>query len=226
MTSHDNPLHRLLGGWRGGLESAAPSVLFAITYAFGGRQLSTALAVAVGAAAALAVARLIRREKPVRVVGGLLAVGVAALVAARTGSAADYFLPSLLANAVSALAWALSIMVGWPLLGVVLGFALKQGTSWREDPDVVRAYGRASWIWAASFVVRAGVQLPLWLSDNVAGLGIARLLLGWPMVLGVIAASWWLIRRTLPPDHPGILHPRSTRRTAHGSKDEEAPDRN
>lgn len=224
MTQHDNPLHRLLGGWRGGLESAAPSVLFAVTYVFGGARLATALIVAVCAAAVLAIARLIRREKPVRVIGGLLAVGVAALVAARTGSAADYFLPSLLANAVSALAWALSIMVGWPLLGVILGFALKQGTSWREDPDVVRAYGRASWIWAASFVVRAGVQLPLWLSDNVAGLGIARLVLGWPMVLGVIAASWWLIRATLPPDHPGILHPRSTRSTVEAAPDETAPE--
>ena len=32
--------------------------------------------------------------------------------------------------------------------------------------------------------------------------------LGWPMVLLVIAASWWTIRRSLPADHPGIMHPR------------------
>lgn len=207
MPSADNPLHRLLGGWRGGVESAAPSVLFAVAFVVSGSNLTAALATALIAAAVLALLRLIARERPVRVVGGLLAVGVAALVAARTGDAADYFLPSLLANMISALAWSLSIMIGWPLLGVILGFALKQRTSWRADPDVVRAYSVASWVWAASFVVRAGVQLPLWLSDNVVGLGVARLVLGWPMVLAVIAVSWWLIRRTLPVGHPGILHP-------------------
>lgn len=202
-----NPLHHLLGGWRGGLESAAPSIVLAVSYVASGSNLNIALIAALAVAAVLALLRIARREKPVRVVGGLLAVGIAALVAARTGSAVDYFLPSLLANVVSALAWALSILIGWPLLGVILGFAFKQRATWRDDADLVHAYSVASWVWTISFVVRAAVQLPLWLTDNVVGLAIARLVLGWPMVLGVIAMSWWLIRRTLPPDHPGVLHP-------------------
>lgn len=209
VADRDNPLHRLLGGWRGGLESAAPSVVFASVYVLARQTLTVALVAAIATAAVLALARLVRRERPVRVLGGLLAVGVAAIVAARTGNAVDYFLPSLLANAVSALAWALSILIGWPLLGVVIGFALKQRTAWRADPDLVRAYSRASWIWAASFVVRAGVQWVLWAGDNVVGLGVARVVLGWPFVLLVIAASWWVIRRSLSGDHPGLLHPRA-----------------
>lgn len=208
-----NPLHRLMGGWRGGLEAAAPSVGFAIAYLWSG-SLRTALLVALGLAVVMAGLRLAEGVKPVRVLGGLLAVGVAAIVAARTGSAVDYFLPALLANLVSALAWALSILVGWPMLGMILGFTLRQGTAWRKDPDLVRAYSRASWIWAASFVVRAGVQLPLWLSDNVLGLGIVRVALGWPFVVGVIVTSWWVLRRSLPPDHPGIMHPRTTAQDA------------
>lgn len=213
VAAHDNPMHRLLGGWRGGLESALPSVVFAATYVIAGQALSTALVAAVAVAVILSLLRILRHEKPVRAIGGLLAVGVAALVAARTGNAVDYFLPSLLANAVSALAWALSILIGWPLLGVVVGFALGQRTSWRDDPDLVRAYGRASWLWTASFVIRAAVQGSLWWSDNVIGLGIARVVLGWPMVLLVIAASWWVVNRSLPPGHPGLLHPRTARST-------------
>lgn len=201
-------MHRLLGGWRGGIESALPSLLFAITYVIAGQSLTVAIVAAITAGLVLAGLRLLRREKPVRVLGGLLAVGIAALVAARTGQAVDYFLPSLLANIAAALAWALSILIGWPLLGVVVGFALGQRTSWRADPDLVRAYGLASWVWTLSFIVRAAVQTPLWLTDNVIGLGIARVALGWPMVLVVIAISWWIIRRSLPPDHPGPLHPR------------------
>lgn len=211
VAAPENPMHRLMGGWRGGLESAAPSVVFALTYVVAGQSLETALIAAVGLGVVLAIVRLARREKPIRVLGGLLAVGIAALVAARTGNAVDYFLPSLLANVVSALIWALSILVGWPLLGIVVGFALGQRTAWRDDPDLVRVYGLASWLWTVSFLIRAAVQYPLWLTDNVVGLGIARVALGWPMVLAVIGLSWWLIHHFLPPDHPGLLHPRSPR---------------
>lgn len=158
VTAADNPIHRLLGGWRGGLESAAPSVVFATVYVVAAQPLTTALVAAVSVALVLAAWRLLRREKPIRVVGGLVAVAIAALVAARTGNAVDYFLPSLIANGLSALVWALSILIGWPLLGVVVGFALGQRTRWRTDPDLVRAYGRASWVWTASFVLRAAVQ--------------------------------------------------------------------
>ena len=203
-----NPLHDLLGGRRGALESALPSVVFVVVYLVSGSHLGAALVAALVTAAVLAAARLVRREKPVRVVGGLAGVAIAAVVAARTGNAADYFLPSLLANIASALIWAASILARWPLLGVIVGFAIGQKTAWRQDPDLVRAYGRASWIWAGSFLVRAGVNTPLYLTDNVLGLGISRVLLGWPMVLLVIAASWWTIRRSLPADHPGIMHPR------------------
>lgn len=208
QTAHSNPLHDLLGGRRGALESALPSVVFVVTYLLSDSQLAWALAVSLLTAGLLAGARLLRREKPVRVLGGLAAVAIAAVVAARTGNAADYFLPSLLANVASALIWAVSILARWPLLGVVIGFAIGQKTGWRQDPDLLRAYGRASWVWAGSFLVRAAVNTPLYLTDNLVGLGISRVLLGWPMVLVVIAASWWVIRHSLPADHPGILHPR------------------
>jgi hypothetical protein len=203
-----NPLHDLLGGRRGVLDSALPGVVFVTAYLVTGSDLRLGLVASLGTAAVLGAARLFRREKPVRVVGGLAAVAVAALVAARTGNAADYFLPSLLANVASALIWAASILARWPLLGVIVGFAVGQRTAWRGDPDLVRAYSAASWIWAGSFVVRAAVNTPLYLTDNLVGLGVSRVALGWPMVLAVITSSWWVIRRSLPEDHPGILAPR------------------
>lgn len=206
---HHNPLHDLLGGRRGALESALPSVVFVTVYLATGSELGTGLLAALLMAAALAAARVWRREKPVRVVGGLAAVALAAVVAARTGNAVDYFLPSLLANVASALLWAASILIRWPMLGVIIGFALGQKTRWRGDPDLMRAYSRASWIWAASFLVRAGVNTPLYLTDNIVGLGISRVLLGWPMVLVIIALSWAVISRSLPAGHPGVRHPQT-----------------
>lgn len=208
--TQNNPLHELLGGRRGTLESALPSVVFVSVYLISA-SLGIALGTALAVAAVMAVLRLLRREKPVRVLAGLAGVAIAAVVAARTGNAADYFLPSLLANVASALVWAASIVARWPLLGVIVGFAIGQKTAWRQDPDLVRAYSNASWIWAGSFLVRAAVNTPLYLTDNLLGLGISRVALGFPMVLLVIAGSWWAIRRSLPSDHPGIMHPRVTR---------------
>lgn len=185
-------------------------MVFITTFLASDRNLGISLGAAIVTAVGLAGLRLWRRERPVQVLGGVAAVAFAAVVAARTGSASDYFLPSLLANLASSLLWAASILAGWPMLGIIIGILLRQRTSWRGDPDLMRAYSRASWIWAGSFLLRAGINLPLYLSDNLVGLGVARVVLGWPMVLGIIAVSWWLIQRSLPPGHPGIRHPRTT----------------
>jgi hypothetical protein len=49
---------------------------------------------------------------------------------------------------------------------------------------------------------------PLYLAGEVLALGVAKVVLGWPMVLVVIWLSWLTIGRTLPPDHPGLFAPR------------------
>jgi hypothetical protein len=137
----------------------------------------------------------------------LLGVAVAALVALYTGRAVDFFLVQIVANAVSGMAWAVSILVRWPLLGVIVGAALGQRTRWRRDPDLVRGYQRASWAWVAQYVVRLLVFLPLYLANAVVALGVARLLLTWPLVALCIAVAWPLLRSALPPGHPGPRHP-------------------
>jgi hypothetical protein len=203
-------LMHLMGGRRGAAEGAAPSITFVVAYAVVGATLGASLLVALGVAALVAGIRVWRHESLRHVLGGLAAVAIAAGVAARTGQPEDYFLPSLLANLAAALIWASSIVVGWPLLGVIVGAAVGQRTSWRADPHLMLAYSRASWIWAVSFVVRAGVMTPLYLSGQVLALGVAKVVLGWPMVLVVIWLSWIAIRRTLPDGHLGILGRRPT----------------
>jgi hypothetical protein len=84
---------------------------------------------------------------------------------------------------------------------------LGQRTRWREDRDLVRGYQLASWVWVAQYVLRLVVFLPLYLADSVVALGIARLLLTWPLVAICVAVAWPLVRSALPPGHPGLLHP-------------------
>jgi hypothetical protein len=166
-----------------------------------------AAAGSVGVGVVLAIVRLARGKRPAAVVLGLLGVVAAALIVLRTGRAQDFFLLQIASNAVSALLWMASIVIRWPLLGVIVGLALRQRTRWRGDPDLVRGYGRASWIWVAQYLVRLAVFVPLFVSGAVFALGVARVLTWIPTVI-CIGLSWPVLRSALPSDHPGIRYPR------------------
>ncbi|GAA4682905.1 DUF3159 domain-containing protein [Phytohabitans rumicis] len=206
----DESLADLLGGRRGAVDATLPPLAFAVGWLVAGHSLWGGVIGALAVGLAVAGWRLARGDRPRAVLVGLLAVCVAALIALRTGRAADFFLLQLVTNAASALAWTVSIVLRWPLLGVVVGTVLRQRTRWRRDPDLLRAYGRASWIWVLQYAVRLAVFLPLYAADQVMALGAARAVLTWPLVAACLAVSWWVIRRSLPPDHPGLRHPVTT----------------
>ncbi len=184
-----------------------PPLVFVVVYAASGDNLLWPALTATAIALVLAVLRIARGERPVRVVGALLVVVLAALVAYYTGSAAAYFWPLVLANIASALAFAFSILIRWPLLGVIVGPLMGTGMQWHKDPDLVRAYSRASWIWVLLNVIRAVVQIPLIRGENLWALAAVRPVF-YLLVLGTVVLSWIVIRRALPADHPGVRHPR------------------
>ena len=207
-----HPLSVLLGGPWGAIESMAPTVLFVLAYfaasGFSSSvQIWVAAAVALGAAAILAGIKVARREKPVRVLSGLLGVAVAALFAAYQDDPLGFFQIRVLANILSALAFAVSILVKRPLMGVIIGPVMGTGMRWRQDPDLLKAYSRVTWLWAILSLVRAAIQIPLIQAGQLAWLGATPFLF-YGLVALTIAASWWVIRKTLPADHPGIRQPR------------------
>jgi hypothetical protein len=207
-----DPLTELLGGRGQAVDASVPSVAFVAVWlaadALGWSQPVLAGGVAaVVVAGAVAVWRHRRGERPRAVaVGLLLAVG-AALLALYTGRAQDFFLPRIVANAGSLAAWLVSIAGRWPLLGLVVGALTGHPTRWRGDPDLVRGYCRASWVWVAQYAVRVVVFTGLWAADQVVALGIAQVVLTWPLVVACVAVSWPLVRSALPPGHPGPRHP-------------------
>lgn len=198
----------LLGGRRGALDATLPPVAFGVGWLAGGGSVWAGVLAALAAGAVVAGWRVRRGDRPRSVLVGLLAVCLAAVVALRTGRAVDFFLLQLVSNAASALAWMVSIVVRWPLLGLVVGTVLGQGGRWRRDPALLRAYRRGSWIWVAQYAIRLVVFVPLYYADQVVALVVARALLTWPLVVACLAVSWWVIRRSLPAGHPGLRHPR------------------
>ncbi|TDV40774.1 DUF3159 domain-containing protein [Actinophytocola oryzae] len=205
----DLPLRDLLGGRGGAVDASIPPAVFVIVWLVSSRSIGWAAAAAITAGVAVGVWRLFRGRKVTASVASVAAVSLAAFIALQTGRAEDFFLIQLLSNVASALAWALSILIRWPLLGVVVGILLGQRTRWRRDADLVRAYGNASWVWVlGQYTVRVLVFGALWWSGWVVALGVARVVLSWPLVAATLAVSAVVLRRSLPEGHPGLRHPR------------------
>lgn len=204
-----HPLQALIGGPRGAIEGMLPPVVFVVVYIATSDNLTFAVIAAVLTGLILAILRLARGERPVRVVGALLVVAFAAFVAYITGSAVAYFWPLVLANFASALAFAFSILIRWPLLGVIVGPIVGTGMRWRQDPDLLRAYSRASWLWVLLNIIRGVAQIPLIQGEDLWALAAIRPVF-YGLVIITVLLSWVIIRRALPADHPGIRHPRST----------------
>jgi hypothetical protein len=198
------PLVDALGGPLGMAESVIPSAAFVLAYTASGQDTRLSVIVAVALGAVFGIARLARGQTPQFALAGLGGLALSAYVVSRTGRAEDFFVPGLLANAAYALAYAISIAVRWPLLGVIISVASQRGMEWREDPAQVRAYSRASWIWVALFSLRLAVQLPLYLAGAVVALGVARVAMGIPLFVVGIWLSWLVLRRTpaLGPRRP------------------------
>ena len=188
-------LERAIGGWRGMIDSALPTVVFITVYVIASRQLTPALIAAIAVGVVLAAYRLVRRQNLQQVATGFLGLAIAAGFSALTGQAENFFLPGLITNLAYGSAFIVSIVIRWPLLGVAMGYLTNEGTRWRTDKSLMRTYAAASWIWVGVFFGRLLVQGPLYLAGAVEVLGVARIVMGWPLFL----AGAYLTYRVLAP---------------------------
>ena len=201
------------------VEATIPGVVFAVAYPVSGARLGWSLAIALISAFVLGVVALWHRRPVQQVVASLVGVGIMAGWAAWRGEPEAFYFPSIVKNCAYAAVYAISCMVRWPLLGVVLGPILGEGTRWRKDPLRYRAYLWSSWLWAGMFVVRVAVQIPLYLAGKTTVLGFANIPLGLPLFLITCAGTWAILRGT----HP--THPAGDEATAAASSEGDRGDR-
>jgi len=205
------------------LDAGLPLVLFTVVYSVNGQNLTGALWWALIAGAVLAVIRLIRRTPLQNVIAGFLGVALAAFFASRSGRAEDAFLPGFIINVSYGTAYLVSILVRWPVLGLLVEFALGRGTDWRKNPDLVRAYTKASLLWVGLFAARLAVQVPLYLAgtDYLGWLATARLTMSWPLFLLVVYLSWVIIK---PAYHASRMAAEPDRERAQPDSEPAEPD--
>lgn len=177
-------------------ESSLPAVAFVIAYTATGQDTAVSAVIACGLAVVFALARLIRRETPWRALSGVFGVALSAFVAIKSGEARNFFLPGLLLNAAYATGFAVSALVGKPLVGYIV--AQLEGHGTKVDPERRGAYRLATWMWAVLFSARLAVQLPLYLADATVALGVVRTAMGIPLFAIGLVLSYLLVRR---PEH-------------------------
>lgn len=207
--TREESLARLLGGGKAALEGSVAPIAFLIAWLASGGDLLASVIWSLVASVLTLVYALVERRRPKAVLIGMLMTVVAALIAAYTGEARNFFLIQLLSNAASALAWMVSIVVGWPFLGLIVGGLIGTRTRWRRDPVLLRAYRRASWIWVLQYVIRVVVFSVLWWLDETTWLAIMRAALTYPLIIACVAVSGWVLFASIPSSHPGIRKPQA-----------------
>jgi hypothetical protein len=218
---------KAFGGVRGVLEAVLPVTVFSVVFGVT-REVTPSAVAALVPAVVLALWRVVAREPLTQAVGGLLGVGLGAFIAVRTGQAQTFFLPSIIKNSAYGAVYLVSIIVRWPLIGVILGVVLGEGTHWRKVPARTRAYVVATWLWVGLFGIRLAVQVPLYVADRPALLGAVNVGLGLPL-FGLVIWGTWLVLRRVPvahadggrPGHEGTGHDGTGHDVEHGDPEPE-----
>ncbi len=199
-------LGKTLGGWRGMLEAALPFVGFTVAWVLT-RALYPSLAVALVVAVVLGLLRVVQKQSVKFVVQAVVPTAIAALVASRTGRAEDVFLPGILYNGALAVVSLLTMVVRRPLVGFLVGTALGDPTGWLRDRGLVRLSTRLTAVLAVPYLLRFVVQLPLFLAGQVVWLGVAKVVLGWPLLLAALFVIGLLLSRGRTPLEPAEPDP-------------------
>lgn len=188
-----------VGGVRGIVEAVLPSLVFLVIYISTGDARVSAMVPGV-LALLLVFVRLIQRETIVSALSGVLGVGIAVLITLITGRGVDFYLSGFIINVVWGIGLLVSILVGWPAIGLLIGTLRGDLRSWRRELKTRRVATLLTLLWLGLFVARLAVQLPLYLDEQVGALGVARIVMGLPLFAVVVIVTWFTIQRITSSD--------------------------
>jgi len=197
--SHHEDLSKVLadfGGKKGLIDSGVPALIFLIIFNIR-KDLQEALIASLAISALITIIRLATKSTIQHAVSGLIGTLICAWFANRSGEAVDLYIPKLLTNLGYGTVYLISILIRWPLLGVLLGPIVGENFSWRKDPARRAAYTRATWLWVGMFATRIVVQYPIYRSGNLNLLGTVNLAMGYPLFIATAYGSW-LILKSVP----------------------------
>ncbi len=180
-------LRSLFTGERTIGDSFAAPIIFVAVNAFAGLGAATVAALIAGAA--VAGWRVRRGQKVTYALGGIVAIGFAAILALRSGRAESYFLPGIVSAAGWAVAAVISVVVRQPLAAWASSLLRGWPREWYRLDTVRPAYVGVTLIWAGYFAVRASVQWVLYVAGEPEWLAATKIATSWPTIVPLLIVS-------------------------------------
>ncbi len=187
-----------MGGRRAIFDAGLAGGVYSIVFTLDGAKLGPALIAALSTALILMIVSLIQKRPIRQSISSFVGILIMALIARSSGQARNFYLFPIIKNFAYAIAYLVTILIKWPLLGILFGPINGEGMAWQKDPARRRSYSLASWVWFGVFALRLVVQVPQYIAHSILGLGISSILLGTPPFL---LACWWsfdILARTKP----------------------------
>jgi hypothetical protein len=181
-----------VGGIRGLIETILPGLAFLAIYTVTQALLPSVLG-PVAVAVVFIVVRIVQRRPVTPAVSGAIGLALSAGIALLTGNISNNFLLGFGINGVAVLALTISLLVRRPLVGVVIGL-LTGDDHWRHDAAKLRVAYVTSVLWLLLSGLRLAVQVPLYVAQLPDALAATKLLMGVPLYLGLLWATWMLAR--------------------------------
>lgn len=183
---------------RGSLvDTLVPPAVFLIANGIFG--FAYAMGTALGLAVVIGAWRLLKGQRPLYALGGLLGVVVAILAARFLGRLEGYFLPNIVSGGLVVLVTVLSLVVRRPLVAWTSYFARRWPLDWYWHPLVRPAYMEVTAAWTVFLGARWLAQWRLFRTATAGQLAVYSVLSGWPATVALLVLSYlygtWRLRR-------------------------------
>lgn len=191
LNNYERILAQLGGPWGVAYSSLPVLVFVLVSTGFG---LLPAIGSALGVAVVILVWRLIQRESTRPAISGFFGVAVCAATAYVMGESKDYFLLGIWMSLLWAVVFGVSVLIRRPIVGYVWSWAGGHDRRWRGFRRAVYAFDIATLGWMLVFAARFVVQRHLYGIDQIGGLGVARIAMGWPLTALATVPTYLAIR--------------------------------
>lgn len=194
-----------VGGIQGFVEATVPGLVYVLSFAIW-QDLTLSVVLVSIAMVVLTIRHFVAKRPISALIGPIVGIALAIYLARRPeGQPKDFYLTGFWTNAAYGSALLLSVLVRFPLIGVLVGFLTNQGLSWRKSKRKLNFFNLVTLLWVGLFGTRLAVQLPMYLADDVVALGFTRIVMGTPYFLLMIWISWLLLRKVVTSEQDGIL---------------------
>ncbi|WP_372457997.1 DUF3159 domain-containing protein [Streptantibioticus parmotrematis] len=195
----DAALLEAFGGVWGMVDTTVPGLVFVAVFTLK-HDITTSAIAALGLSLVLAIARVVRKQTLKHAFSGVFGIAFGAFFAMLSGNAKNFYLPGMLYTLGLAIAYVVSALVRYPLIGVLLGPILRENLSWRtRNPGRLRAYTRSTWAWGLILLAKSAILFPLYWWGDATQLGWVKVALGIPPFLLSVYLTWIFLAKAPPP---------------------------